>query len=238
MTISPEVNDVDISKLFEWSTLVDLYDIEGEPKTTVFLRLIGDADVNRARIAALRGSAELRKKLKDKTSDEYSALLPDISTAEKKNLVELLLLLKISEYTDKVIKNINIPFPKKPKSDATLEKKEEYQLEVDGYDDKRQAAIRKAIEKEISLDRLRLNKITKSKLLTQYSDTLVNNLCEAEMTSTFVGHSIYYGTFNDEDFTIKSFKSFDNYNNTQTYVKSQLIKAYTDLQLGIVNLKK
>jgi len=123
-------------------------------------------------------------------------------------------------------------------TESSLEDKENYQIEVDLYDKKRQSVIKTKIEEFIDSNRKQLNTLTKTKILKQYFDTLINSLCESEMTNTFIGYSIYYGAYKEKEFKTRVFTSFDEYDNLPTYVKSQLIKAYTNLQLGIVNLKK
>lgn len=238
MSITPEINDVDISKLFEWRTEVDIIDSEGNEKLHAYIRLVGDAELNRARIAGLRASAELRKKLKNENSDERIAFVPNIDDVEKENIIELLVILNMSNYTEEVEKTLKVPFPKEPVSDAPLEEKEEYQKEVDDYPDKRMEKIREAVGKRVDKERKLLNKKSIKELVSEYEKLLISQMCEAEMNNTFIGYSIYFGSFKDEDFKQKLFESYEEYDNLPTYVKDQFFKHYLDLQLGISDLKK
>jgi len=58
MAITPEKNDVDISSLFYYRKPVTLIGKDAEP-TTVYMRLVGDAELQRARVKALRDSRNL-----------------------------------------------------------------------------------------------------------------------------------------------------------------------------------
>jgi hypothetical protein len=237
MSLSPEVSDVDISKLFEWRTDITILNSSGE-ELNAYMRLVGDAELNRARIKGLRASADLRKKLNNVNSDERIALVPSLDSIDKENIIELLIILNMSKYREPIEKEIRIPFPKEISSDASLEEREKYQKEIDDYPDKRMDMIKKALDKRVNSERKLYNKKSIEELLSEYEKLLISQMCEAEMNNTFIGYSIYFGTFKDEGFKYKLFESFDEYNNVPTYVKDQLFESYIKLQLGISELKK
>ena len=83
-----EKSDVDISKLFHYGKKFDIQDRNGKKVLTVFIRIVGDADLNRARVYAIRRSAELRERLRSKESDESLAFIPPIESVEKNSLIE------------------------------------------------------------------------------------------------------------------------------------------------------
>jgi hypothetical protein len=237
MSITPEVNDVDISKLFEWRTEITVTASDGE-EIKAFMRLVGDAELNRARVSGMRASAELRKKLKDKNSDERLAFIPILDTTEKENVIELLLILYMSMYREEVEKTIETPFPKEPASDAELEEKEKYQAEVDEYPVKRLEIIKKEINKRVNRERKLFLKKPLNELMDEYEKLVIDQMCQAEMNNTFIEYSIYFGTFKDEDFKNRLFNSYDEFKNLPTYAKEQFIDRYINLQLGITDLKK
>jgi len=90
-----EKNDVDLSKLFTWSKEVPIYDTKGELMTRVFIRTIGDADINKARVFALRESSKLRKALRNKGTDEYEAFIGGLDLQNKETLSKSIILLLI-----------------------------------------------------------------------------------------------------------------------------------------------
>jgi hypothetical protein len=119
-----EKGDVDLSKLFHWGKQFEITDRFGKKVMDVYLRLVGDAELNRARIFAIRKSSELRKKLKEENSEERLVFIPDLDE-NKQDLIDRISVLKIKEFTQAASKEVSIPLPKEPKSDAPLEEIEQ-----------------------------------------------------------------------------------------------------------------
>jgi len=153
---SIDKNDVDISKLFRWGAKFNILDSRDQVIVEVYIRLVGDAELNRARVFALRKSAELRSKLREENSDERLAFIPPLEDLDKENLVETALLYMIRDITLDAIKDTRLPLPAEPDSDSSLEKQEKYQKEVDEYPTKKDSIIREKIEKTVELRRQEL----------------------------------------------------------------------------------
>ena len=146
--ISPEKNDIDIEVLFRWGKQVSIKDRQGNELFSCYVRLIGDADLNQARVFAMRKSAEFRKLLRNVNSEEREAFIVDYESVDEDKLVEIIIYMNTREITLKVINRVDIPFPKEPKDDATLEEQEKYQTEVDDWPKKREIKVKEEIEKE------------------------------------------------------------------------------------------
>ena len=237
VNISPEVNDVDISKLFEWRAEVIINDINDNP-TKLYMRLVGDAELNMARVAGLRASAELRRKFKDTNSDEYIAYIPDLEDIEKRNLIEFLVMLRMAAYREDASDKVRIPFPKEPKADDSLEKKENYQLRLDNYPTERENKVKIELDKIVKKEKAAMNRKSKEVMMEEYKKTLIDQMCESKMNSVFIGHSIFFGTYKDSEFKNKLFNSFKQFENLPIFAKEQFVEKYIDLQLGISDLKK
>lgn len=235
---SIEKNDISIDKLFQWGDKFIVYDRFGKESITAYLRLVGDAEVNRARVFALRKSSELRKKLKDLDSDERLAYIPEIEALEKEILVEVLILFKTKELTMEAIKEVVITLPKEPDSDSTLEDQEKYQEFVDEYPSKREKLIREYIDKRVEKDRVALNEKNIEELYQSYEKQLINQVCEDEMVRRYREMCVYFGSYKDENYTEPLFKSFEEFDNLPTNVKDQFIEFYLSLELGGEDLKK
>jgi len=233
-----ERNDVDISKLFIWSNEVEIKSDTSKEPIKVYMRLVGDAEVNRARVFALRKSAELRKKLKDENSDEYFAMIADIDLLDEEQLVSYLLLENSRDLYSRILKEIEIAKPKEPHSEASLEEQEKYQLAIDEYPRKLHEAVLAKMEKE--LKNLEENFKTKSKqdLYNLYKKNVSNVACETEMYSSFKGMCIFFGTFSDKELKERFFNSFEELDNLPSKVKVQFTTAYDGLEIGMDNLKK
>lgn len=236
--ISPEKNDVDISKLFNWNTKCIILGVDGISTIEVYIKLVGDADWNIARVKSLRASAELRRKLNDPESDEHLAYIPIKDDVEKEGLIHMMLVLEMSDFRQQVIKDFSMPFPKEPGQDAELEDLEEHQKEVDNYEEKRQEVIKEELEKLLERKKKQYSKVSFDNLYKDYVKTLINALCKEELNRVFLSYTTYVGTYKDENFTERYFKSYEEFDNLPTVIKNQLLGEYADLDIKIYDLKK
>ena len=236
MTLSPERNDVDISSLFFYKKPVTL--TGNDKELTVYMRLVGDAELHRARVKALRDSRKLRDALKDKTSDEYLAFIPDIEDVDKDRLVELSLVVSLKEISAEVAEETDVPFPEEPKSGASLEEQEAYQKEIDEYPDKREKIIRKKILERAAEFKEELKERTLAQLKKDYLASIVNELCEAELAKSFYDHIIFFSLYKNDKYKEPLFENFEEYLALPSDVKEMLLKEYKNLELGMDELKK
>lgn len=236
--LSPEQNDVDISKLFNWGKKIDVLDDRGQNLFSCHMRLIGDAEINRARVLALRQSAELRRKLVDVTTEENLAFIIPIDSFENDGLMSYIAAFKIRDFTKIASKQLDMPFPKELKSDASIEEQEKYQAAVDSYpqryEDKLKDEVGKLLDKE--LDKLRTQ--SKETLYEMYKKLVIDNLCETQMLESLRDYMVYFGTYRDDDYKVRLFKTFDEFDNLPSTIKNQLVDAYDTLEINVDDLKK
>lgn len=236
--ITIEKNDVDISKLFNWGSDFSLFDSMGSELTKVWMRLVGDAELNRARVFALRESAKLRKALKNEDSDERWAYIADIEILEFENLVETVLIYMTRDTTISAMKEIKVPLPKEPESDASLEAQEEYQNKVDAYPAERSKLIREYVETALGKERQRLLTMSKEAVYKEFVSLAINTICEEEMIKRFREMCVFFGTFKDSEYKNKFFNDFYDFDNLPTEIKTQLIEYYSALEINGEDLKK
>jgi hypothetical protein len=233
-----EQNDVDISTLFKWSMKYTIVDLNDNPIKDVYLRVIGDADLNRSRVFGLRKSSELRKKLSDSNSDEYLAYIPDIDLIDINVLIETVLIFWAREYAQTAVRELKLNLPVEPGSDASLEEQEKYQEEIDNWPTMRENKIREFVEGKLDTKRKELQELPKETLYKEYLKMLVNRLCEDEMLSAYRNMCAYHSLYEDSKFTKKLFNSFEEFNNISTELKNQLVGAYISLEIDGEDLKK
>jgi hypothetical protein len=234
---SAERSDVDISKLLTWRKEFDLLDDNSDVITKVYIRLVGDAELNRARVYAIRKSAEMRKKLKDHSSDEYFAYVPDIETVDVEEIIETTILYSIQDFTSEASKKLDIKEPKELHSEATLEEQEKYQKEVDEYPDKREKEIREFIDKQIENKRKELSKKSKEELYKNVIQLIIEYYCRTAMIDSFRLMCTYFGTYSDSNYKIRFFESVDELDNAPSHIKTQVKDFYSSLDLGLDDLK-
>lgn len=233
---SIDKNDVDISRLFQWKKKVS---IEFMGKTlNAYLRIIGDAETNRARVFALRKSAEMRKILRDEKSDEKLAYLPESGVVQKEELIHGLLVLYTKDAGNEAVRSLKYNLPTEPKADDKLEKHEDYQEKVDDFPKWREDAIKDFITDRVKQYEENLLNKNYDEIYEEYIHSLIDQICELEMLTKYREMCVFHATYKDEDLTEKVFNSFEVLENLPKDVKDQLIDEYNSLEISGEDLKK
>ncbi len=233
-----EKNDVDLSRLFMWQAEVPVLDLKGEEITTVHMRVIGDKDLSRARVFSLRESAELRKLLKTDGTDEYIAFISSLDFTEPENIVIGIKLLLMQDIVSEARKNAIVKYPKEPDTDAPLEEHEEYQKKVDAFPDKYDGLVGKESEKIMKREEKRFKKQSLKEQKKEYTDLMINYICQTEINKRFLDMCVYFSTYKDKKFEVQAFKNFDEYDNSSGELKDQLRNSYEQLDMGMGEIKK
>jgi hypothetical protein len=233
-----EKSDVIIDKLFNWGKEFSIKDNKGNEVGKVYVRLVGDAEINRSRVFALRRSAELRRSLNNLESDESLAFIPEKGVVEKDNLVELTIVYTMRDLAREANQAIDLPYPTEPTSDAPLEDQEKYQALVDNYPKKRDELYRKQLDKFIERERTRLKKLDLDGVYSEFRLKVINDLCENEMIKKFNEFNAYLGSYSDSEFKHKLFKSHEDFERLPTELKNQFLAFYSELDIDTEELKK
>jgi hypothetical protein len=231
-------NDVDISILFKWGTPVPMKDAFGNTIETIYVKLVGDSETNRARTYALRESAELREKLRTPKTDERIAYIPDWKSMKTANLVELVIQFKLREHVQRVTQDLLLPLPVEPKSDARLEDHENYQKEVDEYPNQRENKIKEELGKVIDSERKYLSSLPKGEIALEAENAIIAELCEKRMYDAFQAMVLTFATFKDPEYKERYFKSVEEFEALISDFKDQLFTAYNSININTENLKK
>lgn len=234
---SVDKNDVKIESLFNWGSEFTL-PLPGGDALTCYIRVIGDADLNKARAKALRKSAELRKKLKDPESEERQAFIPELDLDDKERYVDIIVSLESPEIIRRVRRNISLPYPKDPASDASIEELEKHQEEVDSWPERFNELLRDSVTEKVTERKDELMKESFDKILKAYEGVIIDNTCESEMMTKFSEYCVYYGTFADPEYKQRLFESFEQFENLPRQIKEQFTTFYGTLNIDIEELKK
>lgn len=233
-----EKNDVDINRLFTWGRVFEVVNSENEVEALVYMRLLGDADSNRARVYALRKSAELRKKLWDENDVERLIYIKTLDELERVDIINYIALFSLREINKRSLEEVSIPRPKQPKSNAALSKLEKYQQELDEYPTKLKKALQDFQKKEVEKLKKSLETESTETLYKKYVRTLIDEFCEQEALRAYRDYEIYLGCYKDDNYKEKFFSSFEEYDNLDTEVKQNFRAAYDKLSIGMDELKK
>jgi len=236
-----ERNDVDISKMFDWARVYEIVNpLDDSIVTLVYMKVLGDADLGRARVYALRKSSELRRKLKDLDSDERIGYIRDVNDLTKEELENLGVAYSSRELIQQARQSVKIPSPKAPPSNASLEKMEKFQKAVDEYPKKKHDLVLKATEDALNALRKELSERTMEDLYKHYVRLLIDELCEQEALRTFKDMQIFLGCYKSDDYKEDNrfFDSFEGFLNLEPIAKQRFKDAYDTLDVEMSELKK
>lgn len=233
-----EKNDIDISRLFDYTQEVK---ITGNGDTAiVYQRLVGDADVNRARVYALRESNKLRENLRNKDWEDRIGYIADLSNETKEGVVEYVLSLEIDEITNKAFTQakdtMKLPVP--PPSGASLEKQEKYQKEIDGHFDNIAEIASPILDKMVSEKKRKYNEASIESLMATYDVISIKVLTDSLFMTSFQEMTTFLGTYADVGHTELVYASLEDFQNELSAIKKILMKEYSKLDLSSNDLKK
>ena len=236
--ILPELNDIDISKLFSWGSKFSILDEAGEVILDYYMRLPGDADINRARVYALRQSAMLRRKLNTEDSDERLAFIAEEGLLSEEELRSYIMLYRTKDLYVKATREIDVPFPKEPKDDATLEEQELYQKKIDDYPTLIEEKTKEKLEEIIKREKDYLDEKDFKSLYSEYSKYSIGEICEQEMVKNYREMCVFFSSYSDDNYSTRLLKSVDEFKNFSPNIRQQFLKNFSLLEVDIQDLKK
>lgn len=230
--------DTKIEDLFKWKGELEVKDNKGEAVETLYQRVIGDADVDKARTKALKESRLLRRKLNNPESDEALAHLPFKGEHDKEELISLTSMARYQDFRSRAALNTDERRVKPPGDDATLEEQEQYIEDLEkarqDYEDSISDKVRKYSEEY----KKELRKLDLDDIFDSYIKYYIDLLCQRRMIEVFNTYSAFYGTYKDKEYKERRFNTYDDFLNISTQVKDDIIENYRRLTLGLDEIKK
>ena len=233
-----EKNDVDINRLFTWGTVFELTYPGTDEVSMVYMRLVGDEDMNKARVYALRKSREFRNTLRDTSTDDSMALIPPFEDVPYEDLSNMVAMFSTRSLSKKSIRDVSIDLPKQPKDNASLEKQEEYQNKIDLYKGQLEIARMDYVREGIENIKKNISDVSHEDLYKMYVKALTDEFCELKSLAALRDFTTYCGTFSDRDYTKRYFDSIEQFLDLPTHLKEQFVSAYQSLEIGGEELKK
>jgi hypothetical protein len=240
-----------IADLLKWRTTVILLDQEDKPildddknPINVYLRVIGDDDLEASHRAARLHSATIRKQLQDKTSDLYKDRVEPIMEASREDCESIVSQYRASNLESEARANVTRPdavtleeiaidpdaatLEEQEKLDAAQAKQdEEYEAALKEYVDVRKAIIDAEI-KEMSLDDLR----------TVAKEEIGGVIALSEFFNELMEQKLFRGAYTDKTYKHKAFDSIEEIKKTAPVIRQQLFDAYLELEFDPDKVKK
>jgi hypothetical protein len=202
------------------------------------MRLPSEANINKARVFALRESSKLRQALRTEGTEERDAFIKQLDAKTPQEFAVAIILMRLSEYNVKARQDLNIKFPTEPESTAPLEEQEAYQKEIDNFPETFSKVLIQKMDELKNKDMADLVQLPVENLQRFYEEELINFLCKSTLDKAFLDYCIATNTFYDEEMTRPGFKSVEDFNESSPLLQQQLRETYSNLELGMEEIKK
>lgn len=229
-----------LSELFKWKKQVNIEDNNGKILTTIYMRIVGDADYREARTEALGRSRNLRAELRNSKSKDYKANFSSLNSVTKEEMLVAIVMSEIPDYRDECL--LTVVEEKIPdlSDNPSLEEQEEHQEIIDRVETSREEPdknILKFIENRSEERKVELSKKKVSDLLDTYITAVINLRCNEEFAVVFREYITYKGTYSDDKYKNLACDSFEDFTSSVPYLKNRLMAEYDDLMINGERLK-
>jgi hypothetical protein len=231
---------MDISNLFKWKKKYVIKAPDGKPLTTddgeelyVYLRVIGDNDLDHAKRYSLRQVSKLRVEYEL----DPDQVLPDFNEFTVEQLASLLVLNEASEIYKRAEREVQIEYPTQ-KDSTKLEDAEEYVKLSDTYFERLAEKVDEVAQQGLEARIEYYKQKSKKDLIIGARKAYIEKILEGDLAKITNDAILYFCVFEDEDCTKKVFSDIDEVRNAAPYLKEQLYREYSDLVLSDRELKK
>lgn len=239
-----------ISQLLRWKTSIILKDELGaEVKDekgkaiTVYMRVVGDEDLQRAYKLARIESAAKRKALRDETSIEFKDQVEPIREASREDCLELIKTARSQNFSSEAYSNTERPDDAKIEEIATdpdaptLEEQEKLDAENARIQKEFDDAINSYIETKLTEIDAEFATVDLDNVRSIAELEVSNITSLALFLQEVLDQKIVAACYVDKDMTERAFDSVEDYRVSSSTIKSQISEAYMKLELGTEQVK-
>lgn len=232
-----------LSKLLRWNKEFTIKAPDGSDLKKVWIRVIGDYDLQEAYKLARIASAEKRAKLRDVDSDDYKDQIAAFKDASEEECRSLIFAARENAWTSQALSIVVRPDEIKISEIAidpdapTLEEQERLDAENKKIDEEYQKLIKdyvdqKKIELEAELSKLDIDNL---RLVAQTEATVLLPL--TVFLNELIDQKVWRGIYEDKEMTIRGFDSVQDFREMKQELRNQLTQVYLELEEGLDDLK-
>ena len=231
---------MDISQLFKWKTEYTLVGSNKEELTNevgeplkVYLRIIGDNDLDLAKRYALKES----KRLREQYRKESGEILPDFDEFTQEELAALLVMNEASMIYKQAERDTEVKYPTSTES-LFLEDEENYSDKAARYFDELVLKIDENAQKILDDRKNYYVTLSKDALLKKVIRSYIDKIVESDMIKIYNDAILAFAVYEDPIYTKKIFANIDEARNASQFLKEQLYSEYSKLVISDTDLKK
>jgi hypothetical protein len=215
----------------------------GKPVKKVWVRILGDYDLQRAYKSSRIASSKKRQALRDPNSDDYQDEVLgvyDLTRTEKEDLVRTAQINNIISEAQMAVERSELPKIEEIAIDGDAPTLEDLE-ELDKRESLDDEEYKKKLENYIDTKTIELDaqlKIMSDEDLTQKAMFEVSNIVPFSVfLAELDDYKLYYGVFKDRTCKDKEFESLEDIKNLPSDIKGQILKVLAKLELGQEEIK-
>lgn len=214
-----------------------------KPLKRVWVRVLGDYDLNKAYKASRIVSADKRISLRDITSEDYKDEVLGVIDLSREEQTDLVKSSRLGTFVTQA--QVAVERPDLPKIEhiaidgdaASLEELEKFDAEEAKLDTEYRNKIEEFVaQKQVELD-AELAALSEEELLKLAQFEVSNILPFSAFMSELADQKLLYGTFKDKTCKEREFDSIEDVKNTPKELKDQLTVVLDRLELGQEEIK-
>lgn len=217
-------------------------DEEGNP-VIVYMRIVGDHDLEEAGRKARFASAKRRATLLDPESEEHTINVEIFNEATKEQCIEVITQGNGTQWSSEAFSEVVIP--ELPKIDdvarnpdaPTLEELEQLDKKVEEVNEGYQKEIAEYIQSRQEVLRAELESKSEEELRELAKNNIIIILSVESYINTLLDEKVWRSVYQDEDYRLREFNSIDEFLNSSTGIIAQLREAYQELEAGLDDIK-
>jgi hypothetical protein len=238
--------DTGLSNLFKFKDELTIINPKtGKPtKNKVWIRLLGDDDIKKAYEASRVASAEKRAALRNLESDERKAVLAQLSDLSQESLKELIIAEAENGFISQapvVVERQNLPEIEEVAAEPdapTLEEQEILDRQTADQDKEFLDSITEYVETKKRELEVELSELTDEQIFERATKTIENIQPLQAFAEELADQKGFRGTYLDKECKIKGFKDLQDFKDSHTAVKQQIIAKYESLEMGNDDIKE
>lgn len=229
--------------LLRWKKEITLKNMDGNPLRTVYLRIIGDYDLQESYRLARIASSKKRALLRDIESDDYKDEVNILDDATSEQCLEIILAAKSTLFENEAVAANERPELLEIETVAidpdapTLEEQEILDKKREEFEQEYQKKLVEYVEtKKVELTTL-LESLSLKEQQAMAKEELSNIVALGVFMEELNNQKVWRSTYIDKYFKERGYSSADEFRDAHPMIRNQLIDAYRLLEIGPEELK-
>lgn len=239
-----------LTNLLKWKKAISIKDEKGLTAKdengnpiVVYMRIIGDKDLEDALLKARYASAVKRINLLNPESEDYTATISLFNEATRDQCIQIIQQGQNTNWTGEALSVVTVP--ELPQLDEvardpdapTLEELEKLDKLIEETNETYRQEINNYIETKSKALLSELENKSDEELIAQAKENIIIISAVEEYLNTLIDEKVWRSVYQDADYTLPEFQTKEEFLNLHVNLKTQLREEYQKLEAGFDDIK-